>query len=112
MRKSRRKKTFDEIIELKEDQTYVSGAPYYVAFTMVDKQKEDSMVSYAELLDRFYDLNRELYLLAFKSIQESHNGFTESNWYAVCYGRFYIRIECHHKRLHGPHRCQLFYKCS
>lgn len=106
IRRPKRIKTLEEILELKEDEIWVDPETGIVLIL------EDNTLRYfscGELLIKFYERNKDLFPIIFQLVSDLGQAWAEKDWYAIMYGGWHIRI-IKGPSTEGPHQTQLWFK--
>ena len=100
----RRKKTFEEVCQLKPEDIH-----FDVDTGIVLYMEPTRLWPLGELIQKFYQINDGLNPIVFKLVSDESESIPEKDWYAVMYGGWHIRI-VRGRATDGPHSCQLWYK--
>lgn len=103
--KPRRKKTLQEVLELKNNEIWVdeqTGIYLYL-------EENLRLWTGSELIAKFYEINKDLNPISFVQVIDYGHAWAEKDWYAIMYAGWHIRI-CKGSSTEGPHQTQLWFK--
>lgn len=106
VRRKRKPKTLEQVLELEENELHVNPDTGIVLYMENTQQR---LWTWSELLHRFYEMNHDLMPIAFALVADGAQSWAEKDWYAILYGRWHIRI-VKGSETEGPHQCQLWLK--
>lgn len=106
-RKPKRRKTLQEVLELKPNEIWVDENTGIVLYL----ESPLRLWTGSELIAKFYLINEELNPISFIMVQDVGQAWGEKDWYAIMYGGWHIRI-CKGSETGGPHQTQLWFKSS
>lgn len=102
----RRKKTYEEIIQLGPDDLFFNED---TGIVLRMEPAPETLWPLGELLQKFYTANEGLNPISFQFVEDRSQAIAEKNWYAIMYRGWHIRIE-EGSETSGPHICQLWFK--
>lgn len=106
-RRPRRRKTLEEVLQLKDDEIWVdenTGIVLYMEPIL-------RLWTGRELIDKFYDFNKDLQPITFQLVTDEGHAWAEKDWYAIMYWGWHIRI-IKGSDTEGPHQTQLWFKST